>query len=331
MLGQNHFSYKKKVLVTGASGFIGRHLIDVYAKNGWEVVAVVRSLATCSLDRYAVSEIVEVPDIGGLLDWMPFVQGCTVVAHLAARAHKVHENQYEGSVAFNRVNVSATARLARAASNAGVQRFVFVSSSGVMGSKSKRPWTEDDIPNPQSAYAESKLLAEGEVKAIAYQSKMDYVILRPALVYGEGSPGNLARLIRIVATGLPLPFNNFASKRSMVNVKYLSKIIVDASTLGNAANQTYLVADGRDLTLPEIIRAFAVGLNVPVRLFKCPFFALKLISKLIGKSSDLQKLTAAYQINSTKLQCDFDVEPFVSTEESLATVARGFVKETQRA
>lgn len=330
MQSQVDFPYKKKVLVTGASGFVGRHLVDAYAKNGWEVRAVVRSLATCNLDRGAVSEIVEVPDIGGLLDWMPFVEGCAVVAHLAARAHQVHENQDEGSVAFYRVNVSATARLAQAASNAGVQRFLLVSSSGVMGNTSKRPWTEDDVPNPQSSYAKSKLVAEQEVKAIACQSKMDYAILRPALVYGEGSPGNLARLIKIVATGLPLPFNGLAGKRSMVNVKYLSRILVEASTLCKATNQTYLVADGRDFTLPEMIQAFAAGLNIPVRLFKCPFFVLKLISKLIGKSSDLQKLTATYQINSIKLQSDFNIEPFVKAEESLAMAARGFMQEIQR-
>lgn len=316
-----------KVLITGASGFVGRHLVEEYARNGWEIRAVVRSLATCNLDRTKVSEIVEVPDIAEVLDWAPLVHGCSVVAHLAARAHQVQEAQDDGVVAFHRVNVAATANLALVAANANVRRFLFVSSSGVMGDASQKPWTEDDVPNPQSAYAKSKLMAEQKVQSIAFQSDMEYVILRPALVYGPGNPGNLARLIKLVGTGLPLPFKGIAGKRSMVNVNYLVQILIAASTLREATNQTYLVADGQDLTLSSIVQAFAEGLNVPVRLFNCPLSMLSLISNLVGKTAELQKLMGTFQISPQKLQCDFGIAPFLGAKESLAMTANSFRRE----
>lgn len=310
-----------KVLITGASGFVGRHLVEEYARNGWEIRAVVRSLAKCNLDGAKVHEIVEVPDIAEVLDWSPLVRGCSVVAHLAARAHQVQEAQDDGVVSFHRVNVAATANLALVAANANVRRFLFVSSSGVMGDASQRPWTEDDVPNPQSAYTKSKLVAEQKVQSMALQGDMEYVIFRPALVYGPGNPGNLARLIKLVGMGFPLPFKGIEGKRSMVNVSYFAKILVAASTLREAANQTYLIADGRDLTLPEIIHAFAEGLNVSARLFNCPLPLLSLISRIFRKNDDLKKMLGSFQINPQKLQCDFDVAPFLQGAEGLAMAA----------
>lgn len=312
---------KGKVLITGANGFVGRHLVEEYEKNGWEIRAVVRSLATCKLDRTKVREIVEVSDIAEVLDWAPLVQGCSVVAHLAARAHQVQEAQDDGVVAFHRINVAATANLAMAAANACVRRFLFISSSGVMGDASQRPWTEDDVPNPQSSYAKSKLMAEQKVQFIALKSNMEYVILRPALVYGPGNPGNLARLIKLVGAGLPLPLKGIAGKRSLLDVNYLVQILVVASTLREATNQIYLVADGQDFTLPTIVKSIADGLNVPVRLFNCPPSMLGQISKLIGKAADFKKLIDSFQINPQKLQRDFDLAPFLGGKESLAMTA----------
>lgn len=320
---------KGKVLITGSNGFVGRHLVEEYAKDGWEIRAVVRSQATCNLDRAKVREIVEIPDIAEVLDWAPIVHGCSVVAHLAARAHQVQEAQDDCVFAFDRVNVTATANLALAAANANVRRFLFVSSSGVMGDSSQKPWTEEDVPSPRSAYAKSKLMAEQKVQSIARRSGMEYVILRPALVYGPGSPGNLARLIKLVGTGLPLPFSGIAGKRSMVNVNYLVQILVAASTLRDAANQKYLVADGQDLTLPAIVRAFAEGLSIPVRLFYFPTGMLILIATIAGKTADLQKLMSTFQIDPCKLHRDFGVAPFVGVMEGLAMTARAFALETR--
>jgi nucleoside-diphosphate-sugar epimerase len=170
-------------------------------------------------------------------------------------------------------------------------------------------------------------MAEQKVQSIAFQSDMEYVILRPALVYGPGNPGNLARLIKLVGTGLPLPFKGIAGKRSMVSVNYLVQILVAASTLREATNQTYLVADGQDLTLSSIVQAFAEGLNVPVRLFNCPLSMLSLISNLVGKTAELQKLMGTFQISPQKLQCDFGIAPFLGAKESLAMTANSFRRE----
>lgn len=311
-----------KVLITGAGGFVGRYLVEEYAKKGWEIRAVVRSLDRSDLIRSKVAEIVEVRDISDMLNWMPLVQDCSVVVHLAARAHQVWEAPEEGSDAFYRVNVIATANLAQAAANANVQRFVFVSSSGVMGAESLKPWSEEDIPDPKSAYAKSKLMAEQEVKAAALRGGMEYVILRPALVYGPGNPGNLARLIKLVATGVPLPFKGITSKRSLINVHYLVEILVAASTLRIVTNRTYLAADGLDLTLMEIIQAFASGLAVPARIFHCPTHLLNLIARATGKLPELRKLTSSFQINAHKLQCDFGLKPFSGVKTALEIAAQ---------
>ncbi len=321
---------RPRVLITGANGFVGRYLIDEFAKYGWEIRAVVRSLRTCNFDKAKVCEIVEVPDFAAGVDWAPVVSGCTVVAHLAARAHQVLETQGGNAEEYFRVNVAATASLALHAANAKVHRFIFVSSSGVMGETSKTPWTEGDVPNPQSSYSVSKLMAEEEVQKLALKNQMEYVILRPALIYGPGNPGNLARLLKLVDTRLPLPFKGVTAKRSMVGVSYFVQILVIASTLRGAANQTYLVSDGQDFVLPDIVRAFAEGFSISPRLFHCPVNVLSYFARIFGRESDLRKLTSDFQIDARKLRRDFGVPSYLGARDSLVATAKKFLTESQR-
>jgi nucleoside-diphosphate-sugar epimerase len=242
-----------RILVTGATGFIGSMLCVRLSDVAHEVVA-------CSRSRVELPGIfyVSSPELGPQADWGVALDGADTVVHLAARAHVLSERSgHEVDALYSRVIVEGTARLARQATEAGVKHFIFVSSIGAMAESSENILTVETPCAPSTPYGKSKLKAELALKQIAVAGGMAWSIIRPPLVYGSGNPGNMERLLKLVKTGLPLPLASVRNRRSFIYVENLVDLI--ATCLGNpkAFGKTFLPSDGDDLSTAELIEKIA--------------------------------------------------------------------------
>jgi nucleoside-diphosphate-sugar epimerase len=270
------------LIVTGASGFIGRTLVARAAAEGHRVAALSRSDGTLS----------SYEDVGTLTRHFA---GADAVLHLAARAHR------QGSDADFDCNVAAARAAAAAARAAGVSRLVLLSSIGVNGNVTQgKPFDETDLPAPVEAYARSKLRCEQAVQDILVGSGTQWTVLRPPLVYGPHAPGNFGRLVRAVARGLPLPVARVRNRRSLVGVDSLSDALLACATHAHAANELFLVADREDVSTPEIIGSIARGLERPGRMWSVPPAWLALAGRLTGRQRVIESLCASLQVDASK-------------------------------
>jgi len=227
-----------KVLVTGADGFVGRELIQVLRQRGHDVVAVTRK---------AKPGFVAIGDLSGSTDWTDLLPGCDVVVHLAARVHQMGDRLNPPWAECRRINTEATLHLARQAEQAGVGRFIFMSSVKVLGEECDRPYVESDTPAPSDAYGATKWEAEQGLAALAQHGAMEVVRIRPPLVYGPGVKGNFASLVRLVCKGLPLPLGAIPNRRSMIGLDNLVDFVafcVDRTKTPLAANQVFWCPTG---------------------------------------------------------------------------------------
>lgn len=299
------------VLVTGASGFIGRALCVHLDRAGYAVRPAARA---------------ELGDIAGLGEtgWGPFVEGMSAVVHLAARAHVVRERAPDPAGEYRRVNVEPTVRLARASARAGVRRFVFVSSIGIHGASGNAPLSEADPPRPVEAYAASKLEAETALRAIAAEGAIELAIVRPPLVYGPGVAGNFLRLLRWIDSGLPLPFGAVRNRRSLIGVDNLVTLLAAAIEHPGAAGETFVAADGEDLSTPELIGRLARALGKQPRLPCVPPRVLAAAAALLGQSRAYTALCGSLTVDAGKARRVLGWTPAVSVEEGLARTARWY-------
>lgn len=258
------------VLVTGAGGFVGRAVAPALQAAGYEVRPVGRR---------------EVGDIHRGVDWRPHLEGATAVVHLAARVHVMRETAPDPAAAFREVNLFGAANLATQAREAGVRRFVLMSSIKVLGD---RGWKLDPYaePMPEDPYAVSKIEAELALRDLK-GPEMDLVVLRPPLVYGPGVKGNFARLIRLVARGWPLPFASIENERSLIYVENLADAVRHALA---CRPDTYHPSDGEDLSTPELIRRLAAAMDRPARLLPAPVLALKAAGLLTRRYPEVERL-----------------------------------------
>jgi nucleoside-diphosphate-sugar epimerase len=287
-----------RILVTGASGFIGNVLVRRAAQMGHSVVASVRVVQQKEqIDRRAVAVVVG--DLGPDTDWSAAVAGVEVVIHLAGRAHVLRERAVSPEKEFERANIDGTMCLARQAHAAGVRRFVFVSSAGVGGAVSgAHALRETDTPRPVSLYARTKWAAEQALTAFAASSGLEYVVVRPTLVYGAGAPGNLQRLLAAIDHGIPLPLAGVRNQRSLVGVDNLCDLLLRCATHAEAAGRTFYAADGV-VSTPELVRTFAEGMRRPARLIPVPVPAMRLLCTLVGKKSMFEQLYHSLVVDST--------------------------------
>lgn len=304
------------VLVTGANGFIGRALVSRLANEGWEVKAAVRRPSGF------LSESV-VGDLGARTDWGNALQGCRAVVHLAARVHVMHDTANDPLIEFRAANVDGTLNLARQAARAGIKRFVFLSSIKVNGEQATaaQPFTADAPPAPEDAYGLSKLEAESGLREICADSGMEFVVIRPPLVYGPGVGGNLKALMRWVQRGIPLPLGAVNNRRSLIALDNLTDLIATCLARSAAANQVYLAADGEDVSTTELLRRIANAYGRTPRLLPVPTWWLVRCAAILGKTSTADRLLGSLVVDSSKTREVLGWYPVVSMEEQLRRMA----------
>ena len=282
-----------KVLITGASGFIGAPLTAALAAGGYQVRAAVRDRRRRSFAPGV--EIALLPDLAGPVDWAPLVCGMDGVVHLAGIAHVGLEIP---DAIYDRVNHLATAALADTASMAGVRRFVFMSSTRAQaGAASNEPLTEDAAPQPADAYGRSKLAAEAAVRA----SGLSHTILRPALVYGPNPKGNVASLMRIASKPIPLPFGAFANRRSLLAIDNLIAAVRFALENPGVENETFLVADPDPISFAELVAGLRTAAGRKPWLVPVPPALLSGLLGLIGRRDVAERLSGTLIAEPTKL------------------------------
>jgi len=316
----------QRVLVTGGQGFVGKALAAGALSNGFAVRVSSRQKLIAAEARLEHSQV---GDLGPATDWLAALQGVNTVVHCAGRAHVMTDTAADPLTAFRTVNSAGTLNLARQAVEAGVKRFVFVSSVGVNGSETAlgKPFSEADKSNPHNVYALSKWEAEQGLLHIAAETGLEVVIIRPPLVYGCNAPGNFGSLMRAVQRGWPLPLGAVHNQRSLVALDNLVDFIVTCITHPQAANQTFLVSDGQDLSTAELVRGMARAAGVPARLLPLPVWALQAGASLLGRGDAVQRLCGNLQVDISKARQFLGWVPPVSVDEGLPRAVWGELHE----
>ena len=304
-----------KLLVTGATGFVGTALRARLAASRHEVVPAVRS-------KSGLPHEVVVGNLDVSTDWQPALTGCDVVIHLAARVHVMNDAAQDPQALYRATNTEATLNLARQAVQAGVKRFVFVSTVKVNGEGRDTAYRETDVPAPEDAYAISKWEAEQGLRRIARETGLEVVILRPPLVYGPGVKANFLRLMRTVEKGWPLPLGAVRNRRSLLYLGNFVDAIRACVEHPAAAGQTFLLDDGQAVSTPELIRAVAHAMGRPARLLAVPVGVLELAGALLGKRAAVARLTGSLFVDSSAIRLRLAWTPPYTMRQGLdATVA----------
>ena len=312
-----------RVLVTGATGFVGRALVPVLIAAGHVVAVQVRKTpAPAFMEGVTVHEV---PDIGPDTDWNGVLSGVDAVVHLAGRVHVMTEQIADGQAEFNRINAAGTEQLARAAAAEDVKRFIYMSTVKVMGEKTLgAPFSETDTPDPGDAYGASKLAGEQALLRVARESSLETVILRPPLVYGPGAKGNVLSLLKLSQLAPPLPLGGIDNRRSLIFIGNLADAVVGCLENPRAAFGIFFVRDGEDLSSSDLIRRVGEALNRPVRLFAFPPVLLRLAGRMAGKSQTVDRLLGSLQINDEKIRRQLAWTPPFNVVQGLDKMATWF-------
>ncbi|TFZ25192.1 nucleoside-diphosphate sugar epimerase [Stutzerimonas stutzeri] len=309
------FAISRRILLTGATGFVGKALLAELARQELAIVATSRQAQQLA----GAERCIQMNDLNDDTDWQQALLGIDVVIHAAARVHELHEQAADPLAEFRRTNVDGTLALARQAAEAGVRRFVFISSIKVSGEQtcSGTPFRADDVPRPIDPYGISKLEAEVSLLALAAETGMEVVVVRPPLVYGPGVKGNFASMIKLVEKGLPLPLGAIHNKRSLVGINNLIDLLVRCLNHPAAANQVFLVSDGQDLSTTELLLGVAEAMGKPARLIPVPAGMLQFGAKLLGKKAMAQRLLGSLQVDISKTRELLGWTPPYTVEEGL--------------
>jgi nucleoside-diphosphate-sugar epimerase len=313
----------KKVLVTGAGGFVGRHLCQALIASGFAVTGTTRSAA--KLETSPNFDVRVIGDIGAPPNWEPLLSDVDFVVHLAARVHVMREASDDPLAEFRRVNCQGSINLAKSAAAAGIKRLVYVSTIKVLGEKTDgRAFCETDVAAPCDPYAISKMETEVALQRIAAEQGLEIVILRPPLIYGPGVAGNFLRLLGLVSTGVPLPLGMIRNSRSMLAVSNLSDVIQICLECSDAVGKTFLVADAEETSTPALFKMIGDCMGKPVRLLPVPERLLRIGGKLIGRSSEVARLCDSLQIDSKYTRDVLNWTPRTSLEEGIRSVVRWY-------
>lgn len=310
-------------LVTGASGFVGSALCARLRTDG----VFIRGAVRAPNSKPDGAEAFAIGSLSSDTDWTEALSNVERVVHLAARVHVMNDKSSDPLTEFRRTNVEGTAALARQAAVAGVRRFVFLSSVKVNGEFTKpgHPFTADDVPAPEDPYGVSKHEAEHLLRQISAETGMAVVIIRPPLVYGPGVKANFESMMRWLGRGVPLPLAAVTqNRRSLVALDNLVDLIVTCLHHPAAANQTFLVSDGEDLSTAQLLKRMGAAMGKPARLFYMPPTLLRLGASVLNRPGIYQRLCGSLQLDIAKNRQLLGWIPPVSVDEGLWRAAEGF-------
>ena len=315
----------KKILVTGATGFIGQAVVQELLKQAFNVNAAVRKLSPDLPD--AVTQV-EIGDLSALPENISILQNIDIVIHIAARAHIMNETQSNPLAEFRKVNTTGTLNLARQAAEAGVKRFIFISSIKVNGEITQpgNPFKAEITNPPTDPYGLSKFEAEHGLMSLAKNTGMEIVIIRPPLVYGPGVKANFLSMIKWVDKGAPLPLGAIHNQRSLVALGNLVSFICHCINHPKAANEVFLIADGEDVSTTQLLQKVAKALGKKAHLLPIPVSLMRFAARLIGKQSVASRLFDSLQVDSSKARALLEWEPVISMDEQLKILTTFYKK-----
>ncbi|WP_313489262.1 UDP-glucose 4-epimerase family protein [Stutzerimonas nitrititolerans] len=302
-----------KILLTGATGFLGRALVARLIQQDGICLSLTRRSQPVRSNLIAHF----FGELSADTDWSSALAGQQVVIHAAARAHITKDKAADPLAEYRRVNVEGTLNLAQQAAAAGVKRFIFISSIGVNGNINTDPFAASDQPNPAEPYAQSKWEAEQGLWEMQQEIGMELVIIRPPLVYGPSAPGNFGSLVSWIEKGIPLPLGAIYNKRSLVGIDNLVDLIIRCIDHPAAANQVFLAGDGEDLSTTELLRGVGKAMGKPARLIPVPAGLLQFGATLLGKKAMAQRLLGSLQVDISKTCELLDWKPPYTVEEGL--------------
>lgn len=317
------------MLVTGASGFIGGALCTHLVMQGFDVVGTVRRLSNAPVPGVDYHIVAECDDSAG---WRDILLGVQVIVHCAARVHVMRDCARNPLAEFRRANMLGTQTLARVAARSGIRRLVFLSSIKVNGESTlpDAPFDEASPVNPHDPYAISKWEAEQALAHIAAETGLEVVVLRCPLVYGPGVKGNFLRLLQMTDRGIPLPFALAENHRSLIYLGNLTSAIAACLTHPAAAGKTYLLSDGKDVSIAQLITQMAQTLEKPVCLWTAPPSLMRLVAGLVRKSAEVDRLFGSLCIDSTKICGELGWSPTYTLEQGLVKTVQYFREQGNR-
>ena len=327
----------KSILITGATGFVASHLIPHLVRCNHKITVTTRK-AQHSNSFLSNLKVVENHEIDGNTDWQEALKKIDIVIHLAARAHIPLDNSPNSKQEFRKVNVQGTANLVQQSIAAGVKQFILISSIGAMATLSQQILTENSPCNPDTPYGTSKLQAEQSLIDLASNSDMTWTILRPTLVYGPGNPGNMARLIKLIKLGLPLPFGTVKNSRSLLYVGNLVDAITTCLSHPRTRNKTFIVSDSENLSTPELIREISYHLKRSCYLLPVHTKFLRTSGRLgdrleslfrkplIINSSTIDRLIGSLAVDSRNIRNTLNWRPPYTMTQGLAETLRWVAK-----
>jgi UDP-glucose 4-epimerase len=284
---------KRIVLVTGANGFVGRHVSPVLSRDGWTVRHAVRSPSGSDNEML-------IDSIGPATDWSAKLADVDAILHLAARVH--HPREEQAGDLYRSINTEGTLHLARCAASAGVKRFVYVSTMLVNGSSTdgRAPFREGDKPVPRGVYGISKAEAEAGLEKIADLSSMQISVVRPPLIYGPGVAGNFRQLVKAVRLGMPLPLGSIRNRRAFLGVQNLASFLSNRLSFGDGKFDVYLVADREQISTPEFVSRIANAMGKRAHILPIPIKALELLLRLKGRPEARDSLVGSMEVDTSK-------------------------------
>lgn len=317
-----------RVLVTGATGFIGQRLCRTLVEQGFIVRQAIRRPPRQDGDECGGPfESVVIGEINETTDWSDGLRDVSGVIHLAGRAHVMREHHADTLSVYRQVNVAGTSALAKAAIGSGVKRFVFVSSIKVNGESSDdRFFTASDPPAPKDAYGRSKWEAEQELQRIATDTKLEVAIVRPPLVYGPGVKGNLLKLMHWVERGLPLPLGACKNMRSLIGLDNLVDLLVRCISDQRAVGQIFLAGDGEDMSSSELVRRLARAMKKKPSLIAVPPALLRLSARTVRKQGLYDRLCGSLRVDSGHAREVLGWTPPSSVDEELLRMTEWFLR-----
>lgn len=318
-------SHKRRVVITGASGFIGGHLCRAFRENGFQVVACIMTPEEKVSLPYGVETVIS-GAIDAYTDWTKVLKNRDVIVHLAARVHVMRESSASPLSEFRKTNTAGTANLARQAAAAGADRLVFMSTVGVNGNDSgNNPYTESDAPQPHNPYSISKYEAEQLLWRISEETGMKVVVVRAPLVYGPGNPGNFLSLLRVVRKGFPLPFASVRNLKSFLYVGNLVSALMLCCSHSASPGNTYLVSDAENVSTPELLRLLADAIGCPSRVFPVHPGIIRAVGRLAGRIDAVDRLLCSLMVDSGKISRDLSWKPPFTLKEGLKKTAEWYI------